>query len=209
MKAKLMSYVYLILFFIVISSGNSFTQYLIVKGGANYTDFYETDSDKSTAKIGYNFGVNIKLFGNDETPEFSINLSPYFSHYAVDTDNHSYGLIDTLLEHSKLTMNFLEIPVNLKLNYKINDYTIGPYVGLGLGFQLNGKNEYRYDNGKSDATGFNGVGPINLNILAGLSGSYRNFIVELSYLRGGSEFSELPDDFKIHSFSVNFGYQIL
>ena len=113
-----------------------------LRGGVNFYNITgkESDGDKLDGKLktGFNLGVNA---------EIPIGIDFYIQPGVLYT---SKGANDAFGTVNKVTVSYIEVPVNLLYKPELGSGKIilgfGPYVAFGVG------GRYKYDNGSDDLT---------------------------------------------------------
>jgi hypothetical protein len=125
-------YTILILFLLLTISSKLHAQNLGIKAGLNIAsvkaqDKDEVYSDDLSSRVGQNLGVVLELPISDEV---FVQGGLLFSGKGWKNNDEGYGY------HSKLSLNYLDIPVYGLYKYELDDIYIfgltGPQIGLGL-----------------------------------------------------------------------------
>ncbi|HEX2982002.1 MAG TPA: hypothetical protein VHO28_00515 [Ignavibacteriales bacterium] len=202
-------------------SAPSYCQGVIIKGGINLSDFYHLSNyddgpyyteAKTKAKIGYNFGIGTDLYRTGNNSFLAISLSPYYIHHSIDKESISYNLDysqDTSCVSTKLSINFIHIPIYLKYIRDFSSFKIGAFIGAGRGILAsNQKSEYiNKKTGEVRRDYYGSKGTRTLHYDCGLTAIYKSFTADLSYSK--IFFGEMEGaSFEVHSVMLNVGYVI-
>lgn len=176
-------------------------QGIVVKAGINYTDLNEkTDINYSgysaretiETNAGYNFGFNFDLLA-PIGEAWSLSLAPYFTHYQMDIKLRVYSSADSAnkIFASRISDDYIHIPLNFKYLYNISEWRFGAFMGMGPGFCV------------SNST----WSPFTVNYNIGILAGYKRIIAEAAYFRTGFVNSKGDDRLsKFNSFIFNVGY---
>ena len=129
----------IILFFTSIQSVQAQFKFGI-KGGLNGNNIYQNieysdDEINTKMQFGYHFGAIVN-YGFIDALDLQSGLIFSSKGYHIDLNGESYE------GSQKVKINYIEIPLNLTINIKNFQASIGPYIAIGINGKL--KNDYKY-----------------------------------------------------------------
>jgi hypothetical protein len=130
------------IFFSVVSVNAQFR--FGVKAGGNFSNLYTNDkgnglnSDQYNGRFSYHFGGMLEYSLSDL---FSIQPELiYLNHGANLKKNNSF-----LMQDGHITLNTLQMPINLKAQFGFGNYKLFAYAGPYLSYNIYGKVEGKVD----------------------------------------------------------------
>ncbi|OFX88681.1 MAG: hypothetical protein A2W99_04225 [Bacteroidetes bacterium GWF2_33_16] len=214
----------LILIVFVAFATESFAQKFGLKAGLNFANMlnkndYITASDEYESKTGFQVGpiVEFRL-----TNLLSLETGVLFSTKGFKTEDSGklYGVNWETL--SSYNLNYLDIPVYLRVGYNIGSVrvfgNIGPYIGIAL----SGKekiertvdvateiDEYKIQIGSEK--GEDNIKRTDFGLNIGISAALKEYEIGLNYGLGLANLSPSTDngtEFKNRVFSITFAYKL-
>ncbi|MDX9696612.1 MAG: porin family protein [Bacteroidales bacterium] len=214
----------LILIVFVAFATESFAQKFGLKAGLNFANMLNknddiTSSDEYKSKLGFQVGPVVEF---DLTDMFSLETGVIFSTKGFKTEDAGTSIFGDWETVSRINLNYLDIPVNLRAGYDIGSIkvigNIGPYIGIALSGKekiettIDGDtdiNETKLEIGSDK--GEDNIKRTDFGLNIGASAAYKEFEVGLNYGLGIANLSPSTDNgtkFKNRVFSITFAYKL-
>lgn len=181
---------------------SSFGQRIGIKAGLNFSSAaIDMDGFDTKMKTGIHFGA-VAEFGISDMLAFEPGL--IFSQKGVKLDPEGgLGGFGDFLDDAETRLNYLDIPLNVKLKFGKFFAQAGPSVGIALsGTQEFAGDEEDIEFGSDDDQ----MKRMDLGLNIGAGMQFNHLQVSANYGLGLSNLSNSDDDMKNRVFSVSVGY---
>lgn len=180
-----------------------------IKAGSNLSNLYVSgnkqgiNSEQYNAKFGYHFGGVMeysfsKIFSIQ--PEFM-----YLNHGTNLKKDNSFGM-----KNGHITLNTLQLPVNLKATFDWSKNRIFVYAGPYLSYNIYGKAEGKINGENQDIELFSddyGIRRLDYGFGIGAGVEFNKFTITISNQRGHADINRVKGSkMKTGNISVSLGY---
>jgi len=196
----------LIILAIILSLGLAYAQTTLgVKAGLNISHISGDDAMASSdPSVGLHAGAMIQHY---LLP--SLILQPELL-YTQKGHSYKYNISDVYTTHT-VSLDYLELPMVLKLNYQAGNVRIQPYAGASVAYLINAKDKQKVSAGNTSTTTNHDIGnsinDIGAGIIVGAETVIsQRYTVGVRYVLGLTEIYKNGNDTTNAVIMLNVGY---